>query len=102
MLRKEKYYAIKAGKKETESYIKNVTDKQAEIQLLLKEINKKHMLQKELEKNLGFTIPEYIVEAISEIPRDKNKIFIFINLAVMNKRMTKENAEKLRKYVDLC
>lgn len=128
---KTKYYAIKVGRdvtdkivtsweeceklvigypsvyksfkteKEAKSYIKNTTEKQVEIQLMWNEIHRKNRLKEKLEKDLGFTVPMYIAEAITE-KNNKNEIYLFINMGVVNNRISKKNAERLRKYIDLC
>lgn len=92
------------SRKEAELYIKNMTDEKIEIQLMWNEIHRKHRLKEKLEMTLGFKIPMYIAEELmnTDLTCNKEKIFLLINMGLINNRLSKKNAEKLRKYVNMC
>lgn len=132
MSEKKKYYAIKVGKdvtdkivdnweeceklvkgypsvyksfknkKEAKSYIKNTTDEQVEYQLKWNEIHRLNRLKEKLEIKMGFKIPMYIVEAIIKTQYDKSNVFSLIDISVSNNRLSKKDAQKLRKYIEIC
>lgn len=132
MFKKKKYYAIKLGKgvidkivdnweeceklvvgypsvyksfkskKEAKSYLMNMTEEQVKLKLKWNELHRLDRLKEKIEMELGFGIPMYIVEAIVETPRNKSNIIYLINLSVANSGLSKKNAEKLRKYIEIC
>ena len=59
--------------KEANRYLNTMTQEQVEKQLLWNDIHKKFRIKEKLEYNLGFRIPDYIVNGIIEAKNKKNK-----------------------------
>lgn len=53
-----------------------------------------------VQEKYNFEIPDYVLQEIVRDRIDKNKIRLFINLAVENNRITREEGEQLKN--DFC
>ena len=125
MRRKKSYYAIKIGngvkdkivttweeckklvngypsiykgfkdKKQAEKYLKNITEKQVEIELKRNEIHRFNRLKEKLEMECHFEIPNYIIDEIINGNNYEN-LCSLLWLAVENNRISKKNANILK------
>lgn len=70
-----------------------------DLQGLLAELEFIKAQGREIQKNFDFTIPDYILEEIvlTRNKLEKLSLQIMINMAVLNKRITKGQAIKLKK-----
>ncbi len=68
-----------------------ITDLQNEIEIWNLKAN-------EIQANLGFTVPNYIIDEIIEqqSSSDKNNLYALINCAVINGSISMENAKKIK------
>ena len=87
--------------KEANRYLNTMTQEQVEKQLLWNDIHKKFRIKEKLEYNLGFRIPDYIVDEILEAKNKKNKkeIYELIDLSIEEKIISKKNGKKLNEYI---
>lgn len=72
-----------------------------EIKLMLNEINKRNQIKEKMQNEMGFTIPNYIIDEIAE-PKTNisySNLFYLINMAIINNRISSYNARKLKIYV---
>ncbi|MCR5146815.1 MAG: hypothetical protein K6B70_05680 [Clostridia bacterium] len=69
-----------------------------ELQGLLAELEFIKAQGREIQKNFDFTIPDYILEEIvlTRNKLEKLSLQIMINMAVLNKRITNRQANKLK------
>ena len=69
-----------------------------DLQGLLAELEFIKAQGREIQKNFDFTIPDYILEEIvlTRNKLEKLSLQIMINMAVLNKRITKGQARKLK------
>lgn len=123
-MKKKKYYAIKIGnnvkdlmveswkecskyvigypslyksfynKKEAKRYLENFSNEQVEKCLLINEIERNNRLKEKIQMKYGFEIPNYVLDEI--ISGRPSNLYCLINLAVINKRLSKKNAEILQ------
>lgn len=83
-------------KREAKRYLKNISNEEVEICLLSNERQRFYRLKEKLEFNYKFPIPNYIIEEIIN-KTNYNNLCVLLNLAVYNKRITKQNAEMILK-----
>ena len=91
------YNSLKNGKESNSS----LSSDKLEIQLLWNEINKRKQLKEKLQKEMGFIIPNYIIDEIVENKNNTSysNLFCLINMAIINNRISRYNAKKLKLYV---
>lgn len=75
------------------SKLKQKISDEENILLEIKLHQKQRKQAKELQKNFDFSIPSYI---LSEMRKDNQNVFALINLAIINNRISKENADILK------
>lgn len=65
---------------------------------LLKKIERQKEKEEIIQKEFDFLIPDYVLSEIAESDEriDKNNICALINLAILNNRINKENANILK------
>ena len=64
------------------------------ILLELKQLEKQQKQTEELQKEYNFPIPAYV---LSEMQTGNENVFALINLALINKRISEENADILKR-----
>lgn len=89
------------NEKQAEQYLKEWTEAEIQMRLIWNEIHRRYRLAEKIENELGFKIPMYVTEEI--IKKDSNnskinKLDYLINLAIMNNRLTEDDAKKIREY----
>ncbi len=71
-----------------------------ELQELL--IKMRHIIEQceEIQKKFEFTIPNYVLEEIvfTKNKMEKCNLHLMINIAFLNNKLTKRQAQKLKKY----
>ena len=74
-----------------------ITDK-LKVKLLL---NERKQLKEKIQIEMGFIIPNYIIDEIIENKNDigYSNLFCLINMAIINNRISKYNAKKLKLYI---
>lgn len=89
------------SKRNREEFNSSLESDKLEIQLLWDEINKRKQLKEKIQKEMGFIIPNYIIDELVENKNNMSysNLFCLINMAIINNRMSKYNAKKLKAYV---
>lgn len=89
------------SKRNREEFNSSLESDKLEIQLLWDEINKRKQLKEKIQKEMGFIIPNYIIDEFVENKNNMSysNLFCLINMAIINNRMSKYNAKKLKAYV---
>lgn len=82
------------SQKEAKRYLKSFSDEDIKYYLMRNEINRYYRLKEKIQMKYNFKIPDYILDEM--INGKKNNLCYLINLAVMNNRLSKENAQILK------
>lgn len=84
--------------KNKEIYSIDTEDIRKEINKIKIIINEQKKLKETMDEELGFEVPDYVIEEIYEEAYYHN-ICLLINLAVINNRISKENSEILKEAI---
>lgn len=81
--------------KEAKKYLRTMTDKMVEERLLWGQVQRFNRLKNKLQVEYGFLIPDYIIDEIIN-NNDYDNLCALLNLAVLNKRISKKNARIIK------
>lgn len=123
-MKRKKYYAIKIGnnvenlivesweecseytncyfsiyksfknRKQAKKYLESFSEEDIKRCLLINEIEKNYKLREKIQMKYSFKIPDYVLDEI--INGRPSNLCCLINLAVVNNRLSKENAQILK------
>ena len=89
---------------EAKHYLNSIDENMINILLVQMELQRRKKIKNDMQENLGFKIPEYILDSIID-EKCYYDICLLINLAVFNKRFSEEKAkyfkEKLKERCNI-
>lgn len=82
--------------------IKEIEVKQAELKKLQDKISNWNQRAKNIQSKFDFTLPNYIIDEILENERNKDylNLYYLINCALINGKISNEEAKKIKQFVD--
>lgn len=82
------------NRKQAKKYLESFSDEDIKRCLLINEIERNHKLREKIQMKYAFEIPDYILDEI--INGRPSNLCCLINLAVVNNRLSKRNAQILK------
>ena len=82
-------------KKDAQKWLNSWTEEDIENELRWNEIHRFHRLKEKIQIEYGFSIPDYIIDEIIN-NKDYDNLVSLLNLAVINKRLSKQQAKIIK------
>ena len=82
-------------KKDAQKWLNSWTEEDIENELRWNEIHRFHRLKEKIQIEYGFLIPDYIIDEIIN-NKDYDNLVSLLNLAVINKRLSKQQAKIIK------
>ena len=83
------------NKKDAQKWLNSWTEEDIENELRWNEIHRFHRLKEKIQIEYGFLIPDYIIDEIIN-NKDYDNLVSLLNLAVINKRLSKQQAKIIK------
>ena len=83
------------NKKDAQKWLNSWTEEDIENEMRWNEIHRFYRLKEKIEIEYGFPIPDYIIDEIIN-NKDYDNLVSLLNLAVINKRLSKQQAKIIK------
>ena len=83
------------SKRKAKKWLEAWTNEKIEARLIWNKLHRFNRLKVKIEKNYGFSIPDYIIDEILN-GNNYNNLCMLLNLATISNRLSKENAKKIK------